>query len=104
MLLESEVKSTRTRWEEFRKKWKKDRRFFGWGKDDREREKVFKAHLREVGEKKRRHAEKAEKEFFELLAESKEVQKDSVWKEVCPCFSFGATSSRQQRHLLVDKF
>jgi transcription elongation regulator 1 len=78
------VKSTRTRWEEFRKKWKKDRRFFGWGRDDREREKVFKVHLKELGERKRKDVERAEKEFFDLLESSREIKRDSVWKEVSP--------------------
>lgn len=81
-LLQLEVKSTRTRWEEFRKKWKKDRRFFGWGRDDREREKAFKTHLKELGEKKRIVAEKAEREFFELLEGRDEIKRDSIWKEV----------------------
>jgi transcription elongation regulator 1 len=49
-LLKQEVKSTRMRFDDFRKAWKKDRRFFGFGRDDREREKAFKAWLRELGE------------------------------------------------------
>lgn len=40
-LLRDELKSTRTGWDEFRKQWKKDRRFFGFGRDDKEREKLF---------------------------------------------------------------
>lgn len=50
-LLEAEVASTRTRWEDFRKAWKKDRRFFGFGRDEKEREKAFRAWLRELGER-----------------------------------------------------
>jgi hypothetical protein len=38
--LKEEVKSTRTTWTDFRRTWKKDRRFYGWGRDDREREEV----------------------------------------------------------------
>jgi hypothetical protein len=49
-LLREDVTSTRTRWEEWRRKWKKDRRFYSFGRDDRERERVFKTHLRELGE------------------------------------------------------
>ena len=49
-LLQVEVKSTRTRWEDFRKSWKKDRRFFAFGRDEREREKVFRSWLKELGE------------------------------------------------------
>lgn len=50
-LLREDVTSTRTRWDDFRRKWKKDRRFYAFGRDDREREKVFKTHLKELGER-----------------------------------------------------
>jgi transcription elongation regulator 1 len=49
-LLRTEVKSTRTIWEDFRRSWKKDRRFWSYGKDDRAREKLFRVHLKELGE------------------------------------------------------
>jgi transcription elongation regulator 1 len=49
-LLKEEVKSTRTSWTEWRRTWKKDRRFYGWGRDDREREKRFREYLKELGE------------------------------------------------------
>lgn len=49
-LLKEEVKSTRTSWTEFRRTWKKDRRFWGWGRDDREREKRFREYLKDLGE------------------------------------------------------
>lgn len=51
-LLREEVKSTRTSWTDFRKAWKKDRRFYGWGRDDREREKRFRDYLKELGDSK----------------------------------------------------
>lgn len=51
-LLRTEVKSTRTIWDDFRRAWKKDRRFWNYGKDDRAREKVFRVHLKELGESK----------------------------------------------------
>lgn len=50
-LLSTEVKSTRASWSDFRRTWKKDRRFYGWGRDDREREKTFKEYLKELGER-----------------------------------------------------
>ncbi|KAG2367394.1 Hsp90 protein-domain-containing protein [Suillus spraguei] len=81
-LLSQEVKSTRTSWSDFRRTWKKDRRFYGWGRDDREREKRFKEYLKELGEKKRIAAEKAEADFFTLLRESGVVRSDSSWKDV----------------------
>lgn len=49
-LLAEQIESTRTAWAEFRRAWKKDRRFYGWGRDDREREKRFKEFLKELGE------------------------------------------------------
>ncbi|KAG6378564.1 hypothetical protein JVT61DRAFT_12829 [Boletus reticuloceps] len=81
-LLREEVKSTRTVWSDFRRAWKKDRRFYGWGRDDREREKRFKEYMKELGEKKRAAAEKAEADFFTLLRESGIVKSDSVWKDI----------------------
>lgn len=66
-LLEDHVKSTRTRFDDFRKEFKKDRRFYAFGRDDREREKVFRAYLRDLGEKKRLAAEAAEQDFVGLL-------------------------------------
>jgi heat shock protein beta len=99
-LLSQEVKSTRTSWSDFRRTWKKDRRFYGWGRDDREREKRFKEYLKELGEsrnfvvfherciqltlnlEKRMAAEKAEADFFTLLRESGVVRSDSSWKDV----------------------
>ena len=51
-LLKDEVKSTRTSWTEWRRQWKKDRRFYGWGRDDREREKRFRDYLKELGVRK----------------------------------------------------
>ncbi|SJL01980.1 uncharacterized protein ARMOST_05304 [Armillaria ostoyae] len=80
-LLATEVKSTRLSWGDFRRSWKKDRRFYGWGRDDREREKRFKEHLKELGEKKRAASQKAEFDFFALLREN-QLSQDAVWKDV----------------------
>jgi hypothetical protein len=49
-LLKEEVRSTRSTWTEFRRTWKKDRRFYGWGRDDRAREKRFREYIKELGE------------------------------------------------------
>jgi transcription elongation regulator 1 len=51
-LLKAEVSSTRITWDEFRRKWKKDRRFFSFGRDERERESVFRIWLKDLGERK----------------------------------------------------
>jgi len=53
-LLTEEVKSTRTSWTDFRRAWKKDRRFYGWGRDDREREKRFREYVKDLGQSKYR--------------------------------------------------
>ncbi|CAO1633254.1 unnamed protein product [Jaminaea pallidilutea] len=76
-LLRENVKSTRTRFDDFRRDFKKDRRFFGFGRDDREREKVFKTYLRELGEEKRRAAEKAESAFLQLLEDKAGTEKEA---------------------------
>ncbi|KAI0638048.1 hypothetical protein C8Q77DRAFT_1089037 [Trametes polyzona] len=81
-LLKDEVKSTRTSWTEWRRQWKKDRRFYGWGRDDREREKRFREYLKELGEQKRAAAQKAEKDFFALLKESGLAKPGAVWREI----------------------
>jgi transcription elongation regulator 1 len=97
-LLTAEVKSTRISWTDFRRQWKKDRRFYGWGRDDREREKRFREFLKELGEStcstilytvppkldfpgKRALAQKAEADFFVLLRESGIAQEGAIWKE-----------------------
>ncbi|KAG6810417.1 hypothetical protein H0H92_011956, partial [Tricholoma furcatifolium] len=80
-LLQHEVTSTRTSWTDFRRTWKKDRRFYGWGRDDREREKKFRDYLKELGEKKRAMAQKAEGDFFSLLREKGEIKEGSIWKD-----------------------
>ncbi|WWD17407.1 hypothetical protein CI109_101848 [Kwoniella shandongensis] len=81
-LLREEVTSTRTRWDDFRRKWKKDRRFYGFGRDDHQREKVFKTHLRELGERKRADAQRAEQDFHDLLKEADNITSSSIWTEV----------------------
>ncbi|KAH9482626.1 Transcription elongation regulator 1 [Psilocybe cubensis] len=80
-LLKEEVKSTRTSWTDFRRSWKKDRRFYGWGRDDKEREKRFREFLKELGELKREAAQKAERNFFALLKEHPFVTEGIAWKD-----------------------
>ncbi|WVN88207.1 uncharacterized protein L203_103408 [Cryptococcus depauperatus CBS 7841] len=81
-LLAKEVTSTRMRWDDFRKNWKKDRRFYAFGRDDHQREKVFKQHLRDLGERKRAAAQKAEEDFYSLLKESSIITSSSQWSLV----------------------
>ncbi|KAG6332715.1 hypothetical protein ID866_6376 [Astraeus odoratus] len=107
-LLTEEVKSTRTSWSDFRRTWKKDRRFYGWGRDDREREKRFKEFLRELGERKRAAAEKAELDFFTLLRESGPVQPGTLWKDIKRKLShdtrYDVVGSSSLREELFDAF
>ncbi|PWN22342.1 hypothetical protein BCV69DRAFT_281345 [Microstroma glucosiphilum] len=78
-LLTDHVKSTRARFDDFRKEFKKDRRFYGFGRDDREREKQFKAHLKELGEVKRKAAETAERNFLSVLGQVAGDVKETRW-------------------------
>ncbi|CCO33875.1 Transcription elongation regulator 1 AltName: Full=Formin-binding protein 28 [Rhizoctonia solani AG-1 IB] len=107
-LLRGEVKSTRTQWDEFRRKWKKDRRFYGYGRDDKEREKKFRSWLVELGEIKRREAKKAEDDFAELLKTVDGVTKDSEWKDVKRGIAqdprYDAVGSASRREELFNKF
>jgi FF domain len=48
-LLREEVTSTRTTWHEFRRKWKKDRRFFGWA-TEKARERAFRDWVRDLAD------------------------------------------------------
>ncbi|KAI6119360.1 Hsp90 protein-domain-containing protein [Pisolithus croceorrhizus] len=74
------VKSTRCSWTDFRRTWKKDRRFYGWGRDDREREKRFKEFLKNLGNVRILASHRAD--FFSLLRESGLAQPGSLWKDI----------------------
>lgn len=103
----SEVKSTRTHWEDFRQKHKKDSRFREFGRDDREREKAFRAWLRELGEIKRADAFKAEEKFVTMLKEA-QIADGSSWPEVKSKFSsdprYSAVASSSQREEIFKKY
>lgn len=98
-LLREQVTSTRASWSDFRRAWKKNRQFYSWGRDDYDREKRFKAFLRELGEsrsnvpltfnrtncisiEKRAAAQKAEADFFTLLKEHGASNENPDWKQV----------------------
>ncbi|RXW25137.1 hypothetical protein EST38_g706 [Candolleomyces aberdarensis] len=94
-LLKEEVKSTRASWTDFRRTWKKDRRFYGWGRDDKEREKAFREYLKDLSEKKKAAAQKAEADFFALLKEHPEIK--SVEKESKEARRERALREREQK-------
>lgn len=106
-LLVSEVTSTRAHWEDFRQKFKKDARFRDFGRDDREREKAFRAWLRELGEIKRADALKAEEKFVTMLKE-KDLPDGSKWSDVKSKFSadprYSAVASSSQREEIFKKY
>ncbi|GAA6000943.1 hypothetical protein JCM5350_005595, partial [Sporobolomyces pararoseus] len=81
-LLSSTVTSTRTHFSDFKKAHGKDPRFREFGKNEGEKEKEFKKYLRDLGEKKRLAAEKAEKEFGEMLNQDLEITKGDKWIDV----------------------
>jgi hypothetical protein len=111
-LLCTTVTSTRLTWDEWRKAFKKDRRFFEFGRDDREREKTFRAWLRELGEKKRKEREVAEKNFLQMLKEgqSKDLHPEvgGPWKDVKKAFvkdpRYDAVGSSSLREELYEVF
>lgn len=68
-LLKEEVRSTRTKYADFKAAFARDSRFSSYGKSEGDREKLFKTHLIELGEQKRLAAEKAERGFLDLLSD-----------------------------------
>jgi len=111
-LLHTTVTSTRLTWDEWRKVNRKDRRFFEFGRDDREREKAFRSWLRELGEKKRKEREVAEKNFMQMLKEgrSKDLPHEvgGPWKDVKKAFvkdpRYDAVGSSSLREELYEAF
>ncbi len=63
------MRSTRTKFSDFKAAFSRDPRFTGFGRTDADREKLFKRHLVELGEEKRKAAEKAEQDFLDLLSD-----------------------------------
>ncbi|CAK5262727.1 unnamed protein product [Mycena citricolor] len=77
--LKDEVKSTRTNWSEFRRTWKKDRRFYGWGRDDREREKKFKEWIKELGESRRKTGRCSQSRVRLLCSTARESHRETKY-------------------------
>lgn len=105
--------STRAHWEDFRNKHKKEARFRDFGRDDRERERVFRNWLRELGEIKRADAQKAEGKFTEMLEEhftrSGAAQAESArWSDVKSHLSkdprYALVASSSQREEVFKRF
>ena len=111
-LLRTTATSTRLTWDEWRREHKKDRRFFEFGRDDREREKAFRSWLRDLGEKKRKEKELAEKNFLQMLKEgrSKDLHHEvgGSWKDVKKAFvkdpRYDAVGSSSLREELYEAF
>ena len=111
-LLRTTATSTRLTWDEWRKAHKKDRRFFEYGRDDREREKAFRSWLRELGEKKRKEKVVAEKNFLQMLKEGRSGdlhhQVGGPWKDAKKSFvkdpRYEAVGSSSLREELYEAF
>lgn len=111
-LLRTTATSTRLTWDEWRKSHKKDRRFFEYGRDDREREKAFRSWLRELGDKKRKERELAEKNFLQMLKEGRSEdlhhEVGGLWKDVKKAFvkdpRYDAVGSSSLREELYEAF
>lgn len=110
-LLQQELTSTRTTFSAFRTQWKKDRRFFGYGRDEKEREKLFRSFQRELGERKREEKKLIEKAFLDMLGEKRdELRKDKDWKDVKSIFAkdprydkVGSSSAREELYSVYLK-
>lgn len=107
-LLREEVTSTRTRWDDFRRKFRKEKRFYSFGRDDRDREKLFKTHLRELGERKRADAQRAEADFMDLLKESDDIKPGAAWSQAKKGINhdprYDAVGSSSLREELFNKY
>ncbi|KAJ3188458.1 transcription elongation regulator [Gaertneriomyces sp. JEL0708] len=80
-LLESET-TARTRWDEFQRKFKRDRRFSGFA-DAGKREALFRAHLADIKERqqsrKKTESKIVREQFMQMLRETRGINLDTVW-------------------------
>ncbi|GES80551.1 transcription elongation regulator 1-like [Rhizophagus clarus] len=83
-LLEEET-THRSHWDDFRRKFKRDPKFKNFS-DDKEKEKIFRNHVKGLKEKeserKRAQQKKAEEDFIRLLKETREIKYNSSWRKV----------------------
>ncbi|GAA6056664.1 hypothetical protein JCM3770_006335 [Rhodotorula araucariae] len=106
-LLATAVTSTRTHFSDFKRSHQKDARYREFGKTEGDREKEFKKYLRELGERKREAAERADREFGEMLREDGEIRAGDKWAEVKKRHAsdprYAAVVSSTQREQLFSK-
>lgn len=69
-------------WDDFRRKHKKDRRFEGFGKTDKEREKVFREYMRDFEARKNSDPKILKRDFYALLETVNGLHYDSDWRKV----------------------
>ena len=125
-LLKDTVISTRMTYTQFRQQVKKDRKFYSFGRDEKEREREFRwvlftshnfvtltccsNYLKELGEHKKNERKKAEEAFLAMLKESKNIRADSPkkWAEVKKEFQkdsrYDAVGSSTLREELYDTY
>ncbi|CAG8517519.1 13625_t:CDS:10 [Acaulospora colombiana] len=109
-LLEEET-SYRSHWDSFRSSFKRDPRFKNFA-DDKEREKLFRKHVRDLkdkeAERKRAQQKKAVEDFMKLLRETREIQSDSSWRKVKRLIDddprYEAVQSSSQREELFREY
>ena len=101
-LLRATVTSTRMTYTQFRQQVKKDRRFYSYGRDEKERERMFRwviisfletfsrersSYLKELGEEKRSERQRVEEAFLLMLKEGRKSglfpsSESSKWADV----------------------
>ncbi|GAA5941470.1 hypothetical protein JCM3775_004934 [Rhodotorula graminis] len=106
-LLSTAVTSTRSHFSDFKRAHQKDTRYRDFGKTEGDREKEFKKYLRDLGERKREAAERAEREFGEMLREDGEIRPGDKWTDVKKRHAsdprYSAVASSSLREQLFDK-
>lgn len=98
-LLKDEVKSTRTSWTEWRRQWKKDRRFYSWGRDDREREKRFRDYLKELGERESVNLSTSHSSSQLMYSRHRETSRSSEGRERLLCAAQGERPGSAWRNM-----
>lgn len=100
--------STRTHFSDFKKAHARDPRFRDFGKTEGDKEKVFRQWLRELGERKRADAERAERNFVDMLREDTAVRKGDKWADVkvrhVKDSRYQAVTSSSLRESLFNKY
>ncbi|KAL7754125.1 hypothetical protein RI367_000105 [Sorochytrium milnesiophthora] len=77
----AEHTTAKTRWDDFRRKHKRDSRFYSFGKNDKARESLFLEYISVLKDADKREASEAKEAFLSLLRGS-DLSRSSVWRKV----------------------